>query len=495
MRRPIPSWIHIVRQLAHDSRGGAILIASLLLVIFGLGTGGLILDTGRVLNVHSELQSFADHAALAAAGELDSRSDAIDRAGSAVQQLIQDQQSYGNEDNQLTSTDVQLTFLDGLPPLDTDDNLGDFVTTIDEQARFVHVAVDPHTVTSIFLNALTALGGGGGVDAAVQATAIAGWTQYQCDITPLMFCVPNGMSAADAQVWLRDRQIRLKAHDSWTPGAFGLLDASLDPDGPCKDTPGGDAFRCAVAAEKSITKCFAKGGVDIRPGQVAGPSESGFNVRFDIYETNLKTKKNDNFFGPAPNVIKGLKSATGNVCMNNNIELSEAIGLPPETCLVDETCGRFAPNTGISEDLRLEYVDTNYNGVTDLTSGATTRYGMYLKELEAAGTDSANPILTVPADEDGRAQCSSNPSTDPSRRVLTAAAIDCDGLANGDKTNIPVLDFYRVFMTNPAGFDPLDTTNFSDGVSLWVEVIEHIDPFGGGGTTGGFVRDFVQLYR
>jgi hypothetical protein len=78
-------------------------------------------------------------------------------------------------------------------------------------------------------------------------------------------------------------------------------------------------------------------------------------------------------------------------------------------------------------------------------------------------------------------------SSDPDRRVLVAAAVDCSTMAPGNASNVPVIDFYRIFMTNIAGApDPAD---------VWVEVIEHVDPYGGGQPGAGFAHDFVQLYR
>jgi hypothetical protein len=83
--------------------------------------------------------------------------------------------------------------------------------------------------------------------------------------------------------------------------------------------------------------------------------------------------------------------------------------------------------------------------------------------------------------------CSSNMSSNPERRVLVAAAVDCSALPPGNASNVPVIDFYRIFLTNIAGAPgPTD---------VFVEVIEHVDPFSGGAPGSGFAHDFVQLYR
>jgi hypothetical protein len=111
---------------------------------------------------------------------------------------------------------------------------------------------------------------------------------------------------------------------------------------------------------------------------------------------------------------------------------------------------------------------------------------MYRNELANSGS---GDILNTAAglEESGRASCASSMSPDPDRRVLVAAAVDCSTLPPGNASNVPVIDFYRIFLTNIAGApDPAD---------VWVEVIDHIDPLGAGAPTSGFVHDFVQLYR
>jgi Flp pilus assembly protein TadG len=482
----------LLRRFADDTRGG-ILALSVVLLLFVLGTGGLILDFGRVWNSQSELQAFADHAALVAAGELDGNPDAVTRANNALAQLISDRQAYANQDVTLDASDLQATFLRGLPAADTDNDFSPFVTTDPALAQFVRVVVNPHTVSTIFANVLLAVSGNAQVDLNVQAAAVAGYTQYVCDITPLMFCTPDGMDRETLRSWVPGRQIRLKAQNFWGPGAFGLLDVNFDENGPCgSPNQGANFFRCAVAVERSITRCFARRGVDIRPGQAAGPSESGLNARFDIYTTSLQSKRNDPDFAPAPNVIKGYRPSGGGGCIGNNPTPSNVAPLPQAQCLLAGNCSgpspRFSSSQTVDPGQRDAYVQQNYTdvGMADKTGGANTRHQMYQNEIANSGS---GDILDTSAglEESGRPSCSSNMSSDPDRRVLVAAAIDCSTLPPGNASNVPVLDFYRIFLTNIAGEpDPTD---------VWVEVIDHVDPFGGGEPGSGFAHDIVQLYR
>jgi len=486
-------YLHALLRRCLDDTHGGVLALSVVLLLFVLGTGGLILDFGRVWNSQSELQAFADHAALVAAGELDGTADAITRSNAALAQLITDRQAYASEGVVLDAADLQATFLRELPAADTDNDFAPFVTADPALAQYVRVAVNPHTVSTIFANALLAVSGNAQVDLNVGAAAVAGFTQFVCDISPLMFCPPAGMEREELRSWLPGRQIRLKAQNSWGPGAFGLLDVNFDPNGPCgSPNQGANFFRCAVAVERSITRCFSRRGVDVRPGQAVGPSESGLNTRFDIYATSLKSSRNDPDFVPAPNVIKGFKPSGGGGCVNNNPVPSNVAPLPQAQCLLNGSCSgpspRFSDSQTVDPGQRADYVQQNYTavGMADKTGGATSRYGMYRNEIENSG---AGDILDTAAglEESGRNSCSSGMSSDPDRRVLVAAAVDCSGLPPGNASNVPVLDFYRIFMTNIAGQpDPAD---------VWVEVIDHVDPFDGGAPGSGFAHDFVQLYR
>ena len=481
----------LLRRCGEDTQGG-VLALSVILLLFVLGTGGLILDFGRVWNAQSELQAFADHSALVAAGELDGTADAITRANAALAQLITDRQAYASEDVTLDATDLQATFLDGLPDDDTDDDFAPFVTIDPALAQYVRVVVNPHTVSTIFANALLAVSGDAQVDLGVGAAAVAGYTQFVCDISPLMFCPPPGMDRETLRSWLPGRQIRLKSQNFWGPGAFGLLDVNFDDNGPCGNpNQGANFFRCAVGVERSITRCFSRRGVDVRPGQAVGPSKSGLNTRFDIYTTSLKSKRNDPDFVPAPNVIKGYKPSGGG-CVKNNPEPSNVAQLPQAQCLLSGNCSgpspRFSSSQTVDPGQRDAYVQQNYTavGMADKTGGANTRYQMYRNEIDELGHGrhpghSSRPRGERAAQLLQRPVVRSRPPRARRRggRLQRAAAgqrVERAGLGL-----LPHLHDQHRRRARPG--------------DVWVEVIDHVDPFGGGQPGAGFAHDFVQLYR
>ena len=465
-------------RLAADTRG-AILAFSVVLLIFVLGTGGLILDFARVWNAQSELQAFADHAALVAAGELDGNAGSIARANAALDQLIEDRQHYANEPVRLDSTSLTARFLRDLPPDDRDNNLAPFLTTDDARARFVHVQLDPYTVSTVFADILLTVSGNAGVDIGVGATAVAGFTQYVCDITPLMFCTPGPNYEP-----IPGRMIHIVSGNFWGPGAFGLLDINFDPSGPCgSPNQGANYFRCVMGLTQGVTQCFERRGVDIRPGRIVGAASSGFNTRFDQYRTSLQSESNNPLFAPAPNVVRGEVPRGGNACNNNTDPSPDTMALPRDTCFGGgDTCGGSRFGNGTWD--QLGYEATNHNGAppTGIGMGAT-RYDMYRAEI--AGASGGN-ILPAGKAETGRPACNTTGPAGPERRLLIAAAIDCSTLPPGNASNVPAQAFVQLFMTEPAGTTGNDS-------SIWLEEVGRIDIAGAG--ANGVIRDVIQLYR
>ena len=484
-----------IKHFAADERGTMLAMWGVsFVVVFGLVA--MSFDLGRVGITRSELQSYADSVALAAAGELDGQDDAITRATAAAANLISDTKTYGSGTNTLAgATNYTLTFLETLPSNDTS-AIG-ATTTDPRDARYARVVVNSSTVQATFGAAFTALTGNPGVDETAAASAVAGFTQFACDVTPLMFCLPDPNFKADANI---GKMINLRSGGNgaaWGPGDFGFLDPSkvkVDDEGPCAGKSGVQLDACLIGAVGSITQCFDQRGVDIEPGQKVGIENAIFNIRFDIYNSIMNGKKNDADYAPAPNVIKGQIPQGGGSCIGNNSDPSNTMGLPQDDCFASGTCGgRFGDGNWAAG--RANYVAHNYGGVDPFPS-ATTRYEYYLAEIAAAG---AGDILTgvgidgLPVQETGRPICSPHMSVDPDRRVVIAAGIDCaaNGIG-GAATNVPVEEFFKVFLTEPVGTDGSSPPK----IDIWGEIVGTAGGAGAGtGGTGGIFRDVVQLYR
>lgn len=473
------------------SEDGAMLVFWGVTFVAILGIVAMSFDMGRIAITRTELQSYADHVALAAAGELDGQPDAIDRATAAAANLVADRKTYGSGDDALQgATDYTLTFLSDLPSSDTVATTA--VTTDPAEAFYARVVVDSSEVELTFAASFSALSGAASPDNQANASAIAGYTQYACDVTPLMFCLPNAGYEADANI---GKMIRLRSGGNgaaWGPGDFGFLDPNkikVDPAGPCAGLSGGNLDRCLLAAEGQITQCFNQRGVDLEPGQKVGIMDAVFNVRFDIYKSTMNGKKNDPDYPPAPNVVKGIVPKGGGSCIGQNEEVSpDSVGMPRDDCFGTGGCGRYGDgdwSTG-----RIDYVNINYGGV-DPHPGAGTRYQYYLDEIAAAGGPGSSTEILSGLSETGRPECSSNQSNDPDRRVVIAAGIDCATYGiNGAATNVPVEEFFKIFLTEPVG----DDGSSPPTVDIWGEIIGSAGG-GGAGGSGGVFRDVVQLYR
>ena len=482
-----------MKRFAQREEGGILVFWALSLVIV-MGLIALSFDLGRVGVVRSELQSFADSVALAAAGELDGDDDAITRARFAAANLITDSKTYGSGDAVLQGdVDYTLTFLSDLPANDL--TAPTAITTNAREAAYVRATVTPVDVGSTFAAAFSALSGQPQLDSSANATAIAGFTQYACDVTPIMFCVPNGNWDADDHI---GSMINLRSGGNgaaWAPGTFGFLDPGkfkVDSSGPCSGLTGVNLDACLLGAVGSITQCFAQRGVDIEPGQKVGIADAIFNVRFDIYKAIMNGEKNNPDYAPAPNVIKGIvPKGAGASCIGSNEEPSlDTAALPVDTCVTNGTCGRFGDGNWTAG--RVNYVNKNYGGV-DPHPGATTRYEYYLAEIAAAGGAGSSTSILSGLSETGRPQCSPNQAADPERRVIIAAGIDCaaNGLG-GAATDVPVHQFVKIFLTEPVGDDGTSPPT----LDIWGEVIGSAENGGAGsGGTGGVFHDVVRLYR
>ena len=484
-----------IKTLLHHDEGAILVFwAVALAAVFGIVA--LSFDFGQKAATQSELQSYADQVALASAGELDGKSDAITRATQAAATMVSDTQTFATGAQALSgSTNYALTFYKTLPGSDTA-SISPGVTTEPAKAIYVQIKVTPRTVPFTFTGAFDALRGGTTANPPISATAVAGFTQYACDITPLMFCIPSPSFKADQNV---GKMILLRSGGNsaaWGPGDFGFLDlssAGVDASGPCAGLTGAPQTRCLIGSTGALTQCFSQRGVDTEPGQKVGIENSGYNVRFDIYSGAMSTKKNDANYPAAPNVIKGIiPSGAGTSCIGNNSKPStNTVALPRDNCFYTSTCGngnRFGDGNWSSATTGRPNYETKNYGATGKYPTAATRYAYYKAEIAAAGGGaSTTRILPTSRAETGRPQCTNKQSSDPDRRVLIAAGIDCTANPiNGRATNVPVNEFVKLFLTESVG---AGTGNSFD---IYVEVVGSAQNSSG---TGGIFHDVVQLYR
>ncbi|MCX8225015.1 MAG: pilus assembly protein TadG-related protein [Sulfitobacter sp.] len=477
-----------------------------------LGFLAVTLDVGRLGATQFELQSFADNVALAAAGELDGSNDAITRAQNAADNLISDSQTFANGSNSLSgSTDYTLIFHSALPDSDLDP-LGGDTTTDPNRARFVQVVLTPKALSMGLASGLDRMLGGNGFGTTdVNAQSVAGFTQAACDITPLMFCLPTNWESTLGV----GKQILLRSggnNAAWGPGNFGFIDLSSfqDTSGVCADE-GGNKLACLIAAQSQITQCVLTNGITTEPGQKVGITNAAFNVRFDIFRAVLNGEKNNIDFAPAPNVIKGIKPKGGSACIQGNEDLTNTtMALGRDTCFGTTSCsGSNRFGDGVWD--RAAYLDKNHDladGTADnlgsdahlpVLAGsnmqyAGTRFGMYLREIAYGNSNPNAPAILDPSlPETGRPMCSNKMSSDPARRVVTAAGVDCATTSiSGSTSNVPVTTFVSVFLTEPVGSDASSPPSFD----IYGEVVGFPDVAGGGAAgLGGIFRDVVQLYR
>ncbi|SLN73907.1 hypothetical protein ROG8370_03639 [Roseovarius gaetbuli] len=342
--------------------------------------------------------------------------------------MITDTQTFGTGDNILSgNSDFSIAFCG-----ENSSGTGGVSETNDgREARFVRVVSDGQTIELGFAAAFDTLTGSSNLRNDVDAEAVAGFSQSACDITPLMFCTPNSTRKADDHI---GESVLLRTGGNgagWGPGSFGFIDPSsglIDDTGPCSTLNGSMQDSCLIAATQERTACFETRGVNVRNGQSVGVFESTLNIRFGIFLASVQSLKNNPAYAPAPNVISGYAASNpsgngngGNQCVSTEGSVSpDTVGLPPGDCHASGLCDRYGDadwSTG-----RAAYVAMNYDG-TDPHPGATTRYDYYLAEIAAAGGGASTADIFDKKAETGRPQCSAYQSSDPSRRVLVAAAI------------------------------------------------------------------------
>lgn len=485
-----------------DDRGAVLVYVSLGLTVF-MGMAALAIDASRVFTLQTEMQSAADAFALAAAAELDGNAGAQARAQAAIDNMLQNKQTFATGANAIAPGDLSVTFYSSIPS--DDQALPSTGTTDDTLTHFVRVKVNQRQTANIFAEFI-----GGGSTATATAQAVAGFTQAVCKFTPLFICNPyegTGTSFLDAvnDSAERRRLIDLKkgpggGNGSFFPGNFGFLQP--------QSGQGANQLKQSLGKVDPGT-CFEQTGVDLQTGSIASVRDA-INTRFDLYEGNFNGSKNDPSYRPALDMIKGYIPGTGgNGACNPSLDTTEtqALPLPIDNCFATATCGSLggqANRWGDGDWNFDKYWDMNHgNRNLDFTDDSgkpnswsnnnlPTRYDVYRWEVannqipdkHTVGGENGNPANAP------RCYSGGSLSDEPDRRVIYAAVLNCSSLSiqGGSGGPFPAIAFVKMFMTQP--MTKIPGAQDTDG-DLFVELIDVVKP----GVDDAVLHDMVQLYK
>lgn len=530
---------------------GALLVFGVVGFAFLIGMAGLVFDVGRITKLHSQAASYVDRVALSAAGELDGRANALDRAVAAAlgnEASVQDnfRFSFGNDQSVGIQTMVFLSELQAndaadpfaRSPLPGDSEVarweaGTFTYSVDPAdavADAVYVVVTATTETEDYLLFPVArfLVPGIAKQAQVAPQAVAGFVTEICRITPVMICNPNDIDSTPGPGYNVPDGTMVRAsmqggQSAWGPGIFGFLDI-VGPDQMQ------ERLRDGLSRVDPNTACVnIRQGVDVNPGQNVGPVTQGLNVRFDIYEGPLN--RSDPRIPPDTHVTKGLSTRVN----PNNCQYDESIDsvpFPRDACFMDQVAPgfeRFQQNPlagsgctafnglnrfGNGEWARTEYWQTNYgapappggiisfpvtqNGTTTIRTvnyADASRYDVYRFERTLAPADQ----LAGSTDEVQAPTCSASPPQ-RDRRVLAVAVVNCidnQDILNGNAEDVPVETYAGLFLTEPLGVDRGGVTFpwVQDPQDFFFEFVGEVDPGGNDPSVSSSVREFAVLYR
>lgn len=487
------------QRFRRADEGGVIVLFAVLLAIFA-GFAALSYDFGRLAATQSELQSFADNVALAAAGELDGRPDAITRAHQAAATLVTDRQTFGEGSEALGGNDFSLKFYAVRPT-----RIGTVAeTTSGSAAKYVAVRVDDRRVVPVFGSIFEALTERDNGREDVGAYAVAGFSRYACNVTPIMICAPS----ATFDISLNEGatlDLHLAADvGQLAAGAIAPIDPVadlLETTGLCEGLSGIGLDICLIAADGERPVCLADDGVDVASSGLSVRLDAALNIPFDIYDGAAAGLVNDALYPAASNVLSAFEPASGECVASDNVAVGANLALPLDDCQSDGSCGVLGD--GDWSNGRTAYIEANLDGV-DPDPSAATRYALHLAEIALA--QEADPedgglvggLLGGVGDAvDGLADlvsdlvlpsCSSQVSDDPARRVVVAAMVDCgaNGVTAGSQ-DVPVLGFAEVFLMAPVGLDGSDT--------LAVEILGEVGSRPSENETDAIVRNVVRLYE
>lgn len=483
------------------------------LSLFGLiAAGGIAFDYARMASMDTELQNAADHAALAAATQLNGQSGACSRAAYAAYNMLANQTYMANDSS---SSGTQVTV-----PLETScdatgqikfyqDSAHTTAATSDSNAKYVMVTVNSRTANFAFTPIV------GAFSSTLSSTAFAGLDQAICKVPPLMFC--NPLESTDPDFTIANyigKGIRLISNSgggTYGPGNFGFLETNAGT--------GASVLAQELGDTTVPGDCVAENGVTTDPGNMISVRDA-LNTRFGIYNSvNNACGSSGSLCPPSANIRQdlllngsgntisklgftpnsgpsnGWEEATNPYPGSSNItstgtnyhsltdtEISAIapMGYPEDICHAFKSDGTGDCSGGLVGDGnwdRYAYFKSNAGTTASYSAAETmdpttlntnlqswfgtttpTRYQVYQWEMARASTRLKSMVsgsLTAysnPANLSGEPTPAISPSsTNVDRRVLSVAVINCtaQGL-NGKTTDVQVQKWIDIFLVQPS---------------------------------------------
>lgn len=434
-----------LRRFARDEGASATVLFAAL-VIAALGAGAIAIDIGRLALLRSQLQNYADAAAMAGAAQLDGRVGAQSRATSVATNAAQADSTMSAGTQTLAVQSVQ--FYSALSP--------DYVAaTSDADSRYIQVTLEPRRVNFYLAPLLSAFTGMTGDTLNVHATA--GSNPFICHAPPLMICDPSEL---DSSLNLSDpanvgRQVLLKpppGGGSWTPGNYGLLAL---PDG----SQGADDIEGALAAV-SPPECYTLD-VSTAPGVKTSKVQDGVNARFDLPSTPPY---------PAPNVINyprdpEIDGSTSTVMGSGNWDLS-GYWLAKHAGSVPTALDGASRYQVYLYELGLQFARNGKQTLYPVPSTLPSGYVLVTPPGKDIPTDPANP--TNP-DYDGVPDTTPVASNGYARRLIQVAVLQCiaDNVS-GSHTYPTNGNYVEMFITEQVRDTPAG--------GIYAEIVQPLNP-------------------
>ena len=225
--------MRFIRNLLGNADGAVAPIVALSLI--GLvATGGIAFDYAHLAAMDTELQDAADHAALAAATQLDGQTGACARAAAAASSLLTNNTRFANDIATRAISVSQEGTCDGTGSIQfyqdyirASDTPGAAATS-DANALVVMVSVTPREAFYTLTPIVAAFHSG-----SVGAQAAATLSSAICKEPPIMICNPGetgGNTSFDPSTYV-GKGLRLVdqggGNGAWAPGNFGYLDTGF----------------------------------------------------------------------------------------------------------------------------------------------------------------------------------------------------------------------------------------------------------------------------